>query len=170
MAPASDSVQKLLDLHEIQTLLSKYVIAVDTQVLSLFDDCFAEDAAIDLANTGVFTRDGYRDLCSRVLPTLDATQHHLGLPVIDVRGDRAESRCYFIAQHARNSLAPQPFLIIGGWYDDEFARLDGQWRITRRRGTAVWFDGNPEVLGYPFQPGALARVPGRACPDWLLSR
>lgn len=166
----SEAAQKLLDIHEIQTLLSKYVIAVDTQEFSLFDDCFADDAAIDLANTGVFTRDSYRDLCRQALPALDATQHHLGLPVIEVAGDRAFSRCYFIAQHVRNALAPKPFLIIGGWYNDEFARLGGSWRIIRRQGVAAWFDGNPDVLGYPFPPGALASVPGRECPQWLLSR
>jgi len=166
----AESLQKLLDVQEIQTILSKYVIAVDTREFSLFDDCFSADATIDLANTGVFTRDSYRDLCRQVLPTLDATQHHLGLPVIDVQGDRAFSRCYFIAQHARNSLAPNPFVLIGGWYDDELARVNGQWRIIRRLGTAVWFDGNPDVLGYPFPPGALEQVSGRACPQWLLPR
>lgn len=164
------ALQKLLDVQEIQTILSKYVIAVDTLELGLFDDCFTADAIIDLANTGVFTRDTYRDLCRQMLPALDATQHQLGLPVIDVRGDRAFSRCYFIAQHARNSLAPRPFVLIGGWYDDELARVDGRWYITRREGTAAWFDGNPDVLGYPFPPGALERVPGRACPQWLLPR
>jgi len=167
---STDNLQTLLDIQAIQNLLSKYVIAVDTREFSLFDECFSADAAIDLANTGVFSRDAYRDLCRQVLPTLDATQHQLGLPIIEVRGDRAFSRCYFIAQHARNALAPRPFLIIGGWYNDECARLDGSWRITRRQGVAVWFDGNPEVLGYPFAPGALASVPGRECPDWLLSR
>jgi hypothetical protein len=168
--PSNDKAQTLFDIYEIQKILSKYVIAVDSKEFGLFDQCFTEDAEIELANTGVFTKESYKQLCSQALPNLDATQHHLGLPIIEVDGDKASSRCYFVAQHVSNKLAPKPFLIIGGWYNDQFARVKGEWRITRRQGVAVWFDGNPDVLGYPFPPGALASVPGRECPGWLLSR
>src|SRR5262249_53553345 len=97
------------------------------------------------------------------------TQHHLGLPAIRVEGDRASSRCYFVAQHVRNALAPRPALLIGGWYDDELARGREGWRIRVRRGTAVWCDGNPEVLGaLPYPIGAPPRGPGHEAPAWLL--
>jgi hypothetical protein len=71
------------------------------------------------------------------------------------------------AQHVKNALAPSPYLMIGGWYDDRLASVDGQWLITVRTGTALWYDGNPEVLGYPMPAGALPPTPGHACPPWL---
>ena len=40
-------------------------------------------------------------------------------------------------------------------------------RIVRRRGTAVWYDGNPDVLGYAFPMGASPRGPGHTAPAWL---
>ena len=166
----SDSVDSayLRDVHEIAQILYRYAVAVDTQQLELFDDCFTATARIELQTVGVFDREGYRGLCRENLPNLDATQHTIGNPSIQVRGDAAVSRCYFIAQHVRNALAPHPCLVIGGWYDDEFSRINGKWLITSRRGTAAWADGNPAVLGLPAV-GALESGPGRACPSWMRS-
>jgi ketosteroid isomerase-like protein len=160
----SNDAVSLLAVHN---LLSAYVIAVDTRQVELFQDVFTPDAVIDLANTGRFSPAEYADLCRTNLATLDGTQHHLGLPAIRFESDRAFSRTYFVAQHTRNSLAPAAHLVIGGWYDDEIARIDGDWRITKRTGTAVWFDGNPQVLGYNFPVGAAPRGPGHAAPAWL---
>ena len=124
-------------------------------------------ARLHLDGVGELDLAGYKDLCRSALPSLDATQHHVGLPALRIEGERAYSRAYFIAQHVRNALAPRPLLLIGGWYDDELARSAGAWRIVRRRGTAVWYDGNPDVLGYAFPMGASPRGPGHAAPGWL---
>jgi len=156
----------LRDVHEIAQVLYRYAVAVDTRELELFDHCFTADARIELQTVGVFDREGYRHLCRENLPNLDATQHTIGNPSIHVTGDTAVSRCYFVAQHVRNAVAPHPCLVIGGWYDDEFARIDGKWLITSRRGTAAWADGNPAVLGLSAV-GALESGPGRACPSWM---
>jgi 3-phenylpropionate/cinnamic acid dioxygenase small subunit len=156
----------LRDVHEIAQILYRYAVAVDTQQLELFDDCFTAQARIELQTVGVFDREGYRRLCRENLPNLDATQHTIGNPSITVDGDAAVSRCYFVAQHVRNALAPHPCLVIGGWYDDEFSKIDGKWRITSRLGTAAWADGNPAVLGLQAV-GALEWRPSRACPSWM---
>lgn len=159
-----------VSLLSIHNLLSTYVIAVDTRQVELFDRIFTPDARIELANTGTFSPAEYADLCRTNLVTLDGTQHHLGLPAISIEGERAFSRVYFIAQHSRNSLAPAAHLVIGGWYDDELALVDGDWKISKRTGTAVWFDGNPQVLGYDFPMGAAPRGPGHAAPAWLIAK
>jgi len=158
----------LLALHEIEQVLATYPIAIDTRRPELLDRCFAAQARLHLDGVGELDLDGYKELCRTALPGLDATQHHLGLPAIRVEGERAFSRCYFVAQHVRNALAPRAALLVGGWYDDELARAAGAWRIARRRGTAVWYDGNPDVLGYAFPMGASPRGPGHAAPAWLL--
>ena len=167
MQAPRDPLATLIDVHEISQLLYRYTIAIDTRELSLFDRCFVSDARIEIPGLGVLDRDGYGRVCAENLPAFDATQHLVGNPAIQVDGEAASSRCYFIAQHVRNALAPNPFLIMGGWYDDRLARVNGRWLITARTGTAVWFDGNPAVLGYPMPPGALPRSAGHACPPWL---
>jgi len=164
----TDPVAMLLAVHDIQQVVYKYAIAIDTREIDLLDECFAKDGKFHMADAGVFSCEEYKALCRKVLPALDATQHVVGPPMIEIEGDTAVSRSYFIAQHARNSLAPNPLLLIGGWYDDEFTRIDGQWRITKRIGTPAWYDGNPAVLGDSNTPGGLKWSAYRNCPLWLL--
>ncbi|MBY0509436.1 MAG: nuclear transport factor 2 family protein [Rhodospirillaceae bacterium] len=169
---SSDKAAYLYDVYEISQVLYRYTVAIDSRAYDLFDRCFTPDATIELAGMGVMTRDGYRKIARENLVHFDATQHAIGNPSIQVDGDRAHSRCYFTAQHVKNALAPKPFMIIGGWYDDTFARVGGQengtWLIKTRLGTALWFDGNPEVLNYPLPPGALPRTPGHEAPAWKI--
>jgi hypothetical protein len=166
--PETDAVARLLDYQEIQRVLGLYVIAVDTRDLSLFDQCFVPEAEIILGGVGELTPASYRKMAGPALGQLSATQHHLGLPVIQLDGDLAHARCYFMAQHVRNDLAPEPFLLIGGWYTDDLVRTEQGWRITRRVGAAVWYDGNPEVLGMgDFPMGATPRAEGHRAPAWL---
>ena len=162
-----DSVSRILDFQEIQRVLAIYVVALDSRALSLFDQCFTPDAEIVLAGVGTMTPESYKRIADEGLGALDCTQHHLGLPIIDIDGDRAHARCYFMAQHARNDLAPQALLMIGGWYTDDLVRTTGGWRIARRVGTALWYDGNPKVLGYEFPNGAAPRGEGHKAPAWL---
>ncbi len=163
----TDAVTRLLDLQDIQRALAIYVVAVDTRDLSLFDQCFTPDAQIILGGVGELTPTTYREMAGPSLGQLSATQHHLGLPLIQLDGDHAHARCYFLAQHIRNDLAPNAALLIGGWYTDDLLRTEQGWRITRRIGTAVWYDGNPQVLGYDFPMGATPRGEGHLPPAWL---
>jgi len=164
-----DAVSRLLDIQCIQRAIGLYVIAVDTRELSLFDQVFVPEAQIILGGVGEMTPASYIAMAGPALGHLSATQHHLGLPVIDLHGDHAHARCYFMAQHVRNDLAPNPFLLIGGWYTDDLVRTEAGWRITRRIGTAVWYDGNPEVLGMgDFPMGATPRGDGHLPPAWLV--
>jgi len=164
----NDAVTRLLDIQDIQRAIAIYVVAVDTRDLSLFDQCFVPDAQIILGGVGDMTPTSYREMAGPALGHLSATQHHLGLPIIELDGDKAHARCYFMAQHVRNDLAPNPFLMIGGWYTDDLVRTEEGWRITRRIGTAVWYDGNPDVLGMGnFPMGATPRAEGHLAPAWL---
>jgi hypothetical protein len=109
-----------------------------------------------------------RAIAQSPLPRLDATQHVVGAPVLRIEGDRAFARSYLVAQHVVNALAPRAAFLIGAWYDDVLARVDGRWRITARTGNPVWWDGNPAVLGMDGVPPAFPRGPGHAAPRWLL--
>jgi hypothetical protein len=163
-----NSLQQLLDAHQIQQCLLRYPVALDGRNLDLFDSIFAADARIDIPAAGVFDRAGYRAVCEAGLMKLDATHHFVNAPVLKIEGDRAWARSYLVAQHALNALAPDSTLLIGAWYEDELARIDGQWLIVARTGNAVWWDGNPAILGLPGLPGAFPRHAGHDCPAWLL--
>lgn len=157
------------DVVAIQQVLVRYVIAVDSRTPELLRQCFTHGAAIWLSGLPELTVDAYIAIAGEALPKLDATLHHLGLPAIAVDGDRASSRTYFMANHVRNALAPAPTgLMIGGWYDDDLIRTAAGWRISQRIGTALWAEGNPDVIeGANYPLGATPRGPGHAAPGWM---
>lgn len=139
--------QRAIDRTEIQYVLSRYSVAIDTRDVAMFDTVFSEDAELDFGGfRGVMTRAQFKDRIAN-LTYVDSTQHLMGLPTIDVDGDRATTRTYFASQHVRDSLAPHHTMLIGGWYDDAFERIGGEWLITSRRVTGVWAQGNPAVMG-----------------------
>jgi 3-phenylpropionate/cinnamic acid dioxygenase small subunit len=150
----SSDLPSFADVHEIEQVLYRYATALDTMQLDLFDDCFIPDARLYMSVMGAHSPAEYKDMCATELAKLDATQHMIGNAAIAIDGDTARVRSYYQAQHARNDLAPDSLLLVGGWIDDEFVKVDGKWRIKVRRGRTVWFDGNPAVLGMPALPPA----------------
>jgi ketosteroid isomerase-like protein len=147
------------DVHAIEQLLYLYAVAIDRRDVDALDDVFTPDAHLDMSVAGTMTPAEYKAKARRVLAGLDATHHLIASPIVEIgdAGDTATARCYYQAQHARNDCEGGPLLLIGGWIDDELVRTPGGWRIARRRGRAVWFDGNPAVLGLDVVPGANPR-------------
>lgn len=150
------------DVHAIEQLLYRYAVAIDTRDVDALDEVFTPDAQLDMSVAGTMTPAEYQAKARRVLAELDATHHLIASPIVTITGDgdTATSHCYYQAQHVKNDREGGPLLLIGGWIDDELARTPAGWRITHRRGRAVWFDGNPAVLGLDVAPGG--RRPGRA--------
>ncbi len=165
-----DDVPYLLDAHRIGQCLLKYPVALDSRDFDLLQSLFTPDARIDIPAAGVFDAAGYRAASEAGLGRLDATQHFVGQPVLRIEGDRAWARSYLLAQHVLNALAPDGTLKIGAWYEDELRRVDGCWLICARTGNAVWWEGNPAVLGLEGVPNAFARHAGHRSPAWLQVR
>jgi hypothetical protein len=154
----------LADVHAIEQVLYRYAIAIDTGDLAALDEVFTPDARLDMSVAGTLTPAEYRARCEEVLAGLDATHHLIASPVVALGpdGGTATAHTYYQAQHARNGCPGGALLLIGGWIDDELVRTAGGWRVARRRGRAVWFDGNPAVLGLDVAVGANpALIPAR---------
>lgn len=149
---------ELADVHDIQQLLYRYAIAIDTRDLDALDRIFTPDAHLDMSVAGTLTPAEYKAKAAVELAKLDATHHLIGSPVITVDGDAATARTYYQAQHARNGCPGGPLLMVGGWIDDALVRTSDGWRIQARRGRAVWFGGNPAVLGLDVEVGANTRL------------
>ena len=76
-------------------------------------------AAVRKAYDGVILYDG-----------VPSTKHVVTNVIVEVRGDTATARSYFIVLQARPDLPLQP--IIAGRYQDAFARVGGMWRFADR--------------------------------------
>ena len=59
----------------------------------------------------------------------------------------ARSECYLQAQHVRLGTPGGDTTIVAGTYADRLQRQPDGWKITHRRLTVTWTDGNSAVLG-----------------------
>jgi hypothetical protein len=157
-APPATSPDQLADIHAVEQLLYRYAIAIDTRDLDALDEIFTPDAHLDMSVAGSLTPAQYKAKAAVELAKLDATHHLIASPVVTVDGDVASAHTYYQAQHARQGCPGGPLLMVGGWIDDELVRTPAGWRIRARRGRAVWFDGNPAVLGLDVEVGANTRL------------
>lgn len=82
-----------------------------------------------------------------VLGSLDATQHLIGLPVVSPDGeDNATATAHFQAQHVLAGTEGGDRWTLGGRYDFELRREPGGWKISGVTMTALWSEGNQEVM------------------------
>lgn len=154
------------DIVAIQQVLARYTLALDARRADLIVDCFTDDGMMQIGEVYVLPAKDFAALSMESLPAFGATQHMLGLPLIHVDGDRAWSRCHYMAQHIKDEASPRAFM-IGGWYHDELVRTDKGWRIAHRRGCPLWADGNEAILDGRFPAGAMPKGPEHAAPFWI---
>jgi ketosteroid isomerase-like protein len=150
-------LDELIAREAIRDLVARYNANADAGRFAQVVALFTEDAVIELPDDRIEGRDAidamFRDVRSQVAASTPAgttphLRHFTGTLQIDVDGsDRATSRCYFQVLMAAG-------LDHWGRYVDEFVRVDGEWRIARRR---VSVDGRrpdspfsePSVEGEP---------------------
>jgi len=137
------------DRAEIENLLVRYAIALDTRDWELLASCFVPDVVYRFAHVGdVEGIDGVVEICRRSLDPLDASQHLIASPYVEVHGDEARSRCSFQAQHVREGLEGGRNFVVAGTYVDRLRRTEDGWRIVRRELERTWTEGNPAVLAH----------------------
>lgn len=154
------------DIIAIQQVLARYTLALDSRRADLIVGCFTEDGTMQIGDIYHLSAREFADISMQSLPNFGATQHMLGLPLIHVEGDRAWSRCHYMAQHIKDAASPRAFM-IGGWYDDELIRTNDGWRISKRRGCPLWADGNAAILDGQFPVGAVPKGPEHDAPFWI---
>ena len=90
------SLREISDRLQIQDLLTRYALAIDTKDWALLDTCFLPDATIDYTSTG--GRKGpyaeIRKWLAEALAPFVVTMHCLGNTTVDLEGDSARARTY----------------------------------------------------------------------------
>jgi SnoaL-like domain len=77
-----------------------------------------------------------------------ATQHLVGNVLVEERGEEhATVTCYGHATHLLPDDLGDSRWIVGGHYELELTRRNGDWRIGAATFTATWGAGNKELLG-----------------------
>lgn len=141
------ALQQLIDQRDIIDLVGRYCWAIDSLDRPALERVFLPDATAVLGAGELHGIDAIWGRIHGVLSQLDTSQHVLGSHVVEVDGDNADSRCYFVAQHVRHGVEGGPHYVVAGSYVDQLVRTPEGWRIKHRVLTTIWTDGNPKVFG-----------------------
>lgn len=116
----------------IVALINRYATALDTADWALLRSCWADRLDVDYGTGETWSSgDALNEFMERFHTGL-TTMHMNGNYVIDDAGpDRAKGRTYFKALLLRSDGAL--FMRADGWYDDEFEKIAGEWKITKRK-------------------------------------
>lgn len=128
-----------IDPLEIQSLLARYVFAIDEKDYDALDDVFAADARIVYVLDGGTTIDGsYSEVKDWIIRTIEAfpvTQHLIGLPHISIDGNTARAKSMLFNPMLLRRGSREDLFFVGGTYQDDLVRGPTGWRIKQRRET-----------------------------------
>ena len=130
------TVQDALDILEIQSLIARYPVAVDSRDFDALDALFTPDAVVDYSAFGgpCGSLAQAKRFLAEALAGFVRTQHMVGLPAVTLQGDRAQARtCCHNPMVIANADGTLSDWLFGLWYVDELARTADGWRFTARR-------------------------------------
>ncbi len=149
------------DRAEIEDLMARYLFAIDYHDWDAYVATFAPDGELEFASGGCKGRPAIREMVANFSNRIGKLYHtedgqpaklrHVILQsVIRVEGERAWARALWL-EMANNG--PQDTMKMGtyGIYEDELARLDGQWLFTKRRILNEFLKGRTSGPGNPVR-------------------
>lgn len=145
MPPRELPIREISDRLQIQDLLTRYTVALDTKDWALLDSCFTPDAHVDYTSSGG-TSGAYpevRKWLEKALSLFTMTQHFISNTTLELEGDRAHARTYVINPMGMpKEGGGLRIFTVGAYYDDELVYTDGGWRIAKRIEETAFFDGD----------------------------
>jgi hypothetical protein len=139
------------DTTEITRRLYEYALGIDTRDWGLYRSIFCDEVAMDFSSfngePGALQKaDDWVAGVSVLFNGLDATQHSMSNPMVDIDGDTARCRMYMQAEHFLQNEQGGVDFTIGGYYDDRLVRTDGGWKIAAVTLNVLWSRGNRHIL------------------------
>jgi hypothetical protein len=149
--PTADRVAA--DHREITRRVYEYAYGIDTRDWALYRSIFCDRITTDFTSysggTGPNEMRADDWVAGRrpLFTGLDASQHSMSNPVVDLAPDASTARCRMYMQAAHFLVDdPEPEFTIGGYYDDHLVRTDTGWCIDAVTLTVWWRRGNPQIM------------------------
>ncbi len=148
-------IARLEAIEAIKALKARYWYCCDSKDVEGVRDCFL-DGPVEIHYEGpvglVHHRDGLYQVFKDIgCQTQIVEMHHGGPPNIEVHGPGEATARWGLVYHLTNTEL-RTVSIVGGYYDDEYERIDGRWWISKahfRVCSAVtygWRDATIRVL------------------------
>ncbi len=125
-------LQELLDREAIRTLPVRYCHCVWQKDVDSWADLFTSDGEISTTDPSIPAAKGRDALRNMIAGGLETSQPRpfIHNHVIELLGpDRAKGTCYVEVRLLRNGKKHY----LAGWYDDEYAKVAGEWKFKSRR-------------------------------------
>lgn len=135
---------RVADTLAIQALAIGYAHAVDDADWERWEALFTPDAHIDYASSGGIVGDpaAMAAWLPDAMSIFTWTMHSIYSHEIRFTGDdRAAGRVHLFNRNGVEWKGESEIFDVGGFYDDEYVRIDGRWRFTRRVERTVYLDG-----------------------------
>lgn len=140
-----ERLQRVEDELAIKRLIVEYAVRLDAKDLDSYLDLFAEDGIWQTGENARRGRAAIREMLEGMYGETEkepfgyARYRIVSNMQVDVDGNRATARSRHLSLMRGPNGNPVPTL--GGLYEDELVRVDGQWKILRR-------------VDYPIMPTA----------------
>ncbi|TDI58197.1 MAG: nuclear transport factor 2 family protein [Alphaproteobacteria bacterium] len=139
------------DYNEITRRRYEYAVGIDTHDWALLRSIFTDEITMDFSSysgqpSATTTADDWVAGCKLLFMGLDATQHVMTNPIVDVDGDVATQRMYMKAEHFLQNDQGSPDFALAGYYDDKLIRTSDGWRIEAVTLTILWNRGNRHIM------------------------
>jgi len=164
-APPAPAPSPSDDRHAIETLIMTYAERFDLGDFAGVADLFAHATYRAGSGDAVHTQTGaaavratFEAMVRRYPDGTPRTKHVTTNVVIDLAGDVAAARSYYLVLQQTDDLPLQP--IITGRYHDRFERVGGDWRFADR----LIFSDLIGDLGHHLRHDPFAPAPGATRP------
>jgi len=147
------------DFNEIVRRRYEYAMGIDTRDFALLRSVFTDEITMDFESysghpAATLKADDWVAGCKVLFTGLDATQHVMSNPMVDIDGDDAVCRMYMKAEHfLRNEQGSFDFA-LGGYYTDKLRKIDGRWTIHAVTLKVFWNRGNRHIMALASEIGA----------------
>jgi hypothetical protein len=144
--PDPADLRLLLDRFAIDDLLTAYTMAVDGRDWDALDEVFTPDALIDYTATGGIAG-AYPEVkrwLAETLPVFSAMQHVVAQKAVEIDGDTARVRAYFLNPLVIDRPVGGPWRMdLGGAYVHTLVRTGVGWRSRQLVEEVLWERRDP---------------------------
>ncbi|MBY4708086.1 nuclear transport factor 2 family protein [Ralstonia insidiosa] len=128
-----EKMQRLIDIEDIRTLMSKYCHGIDKKDEATFMSIWADDGVYELPRGQMSGTEGIRQLVHKVWREVPKCHHHITNPLIDVDGDEASAKTDVIYYRQTDDGVLQ---LLSGTYTFEYVKRSGEWKTKRLKFTS----------------------------------
>ena len=122
----SDPAREALDRLELHELRAAYSRAIDDENYERAHDIFTEDAVVNYPRGDQHGPQAVSEYW-RDNVAYEFSLHTVQMPELDIDGDEATGKWYMLVFY----VAPDGTSgHVMGWYEDEYRRVDGEWKIS----------------------------------------